>query len=117
MRGCSLDEAEEYGDCLTYGEGHYETWNAWRDGTLPLTSEVRDLRPIIAQAEYEEWPRGRVIYERSGDRFVVYADRQAFQHRGMLEKHLEMAPGQALLRTDPHYQSTRRLLAERGATA
>ncbi|MGC2222609.1 MAG: hypothetical protein WA624_09690 [Methylocella sp.] len=24
--GCRLDQAEPYGDCLTYGPGHYETW-------------------------------------------------------------------------------------------
>ncbi len=24
--GCPLDQAEPYGDCLTYGPGHYETW-------------------------------------------------------------------------------------------
>ena len=23
--GCPLDQAEPYGDCLTYGPGHYET--------------------------------------------------------------------------------------------
>jgi hypothetical protein len=24
--GCPLDQAEPYGNCLTYGPGHYETW-------------------------------------------------------------------------------------------
>jgi hypothetical protein len=24
--GCAVDQAEPYGDCLTYGAGHYETW-------------------------------------------------------------------------------------------
>jgi hypothetical protein len=28
--GCPLDQAEPYGDCLTYGPGHYETWARWR---------------------------------------------------------------------------------------
>jgi hypothetical protein len=28
--GCPLDQAEPYGDCLTYGPGHYETWDHWR---------------------------------------------------------------------------------------
>ncbi len=30
--GCPLDQAEAYGDCLTYGPGHYETWDHWRRG-------------------------------------------------------------------------------------
>jgi hypothetical protein len=24
--GCPLDEAEPYGDCLTYSPGHYKIW-------------------------------------------------------------------------------------------
>jgi NAD(P)-dependent dehydrogenase (short-subunit alcohol dehydrogenase family) len=28
--GCPLDQVEPYGDCLTYGPGHYETWDHWR---------------------------------------------------------------------------------------
>jgi hypothetical protein len=28
--GCSLDQAEPYGNCLTYGPGHYETCDHWR---------------------------------------------------------------------------------------
>jgi hypothetical protein len=33
--GCPLDQAEPYGDCLTYGPGHYETWAQWgRDKTV-----------------------------------------------------------------------------------
>ena len=28
--GCPLDEAEAYGDCLTYSPGHYKTWAQWR---------------------------------------------------------------------------------------
>jgi hypothetical protein len=28
--GCPLDQAEPYGDCLTYGLGRYETWAQWR---------------------------------------------------------------------------------------
>ena len=27
---CMLDEAESYGDCLTFGPGHYEIWRGWR---------------------------------------------------------------------------------------
>jgi hypothetical protein len=33
--GCPLDQAEPYGDCLTYGPGHYETWTHWRRSSSP----------------------------------------------------------------------------------
>jgi hypothetical protein len=34
--GCPIDQAESYGDCLTYGPGHYETWAQWRRATAAL---------------------------------------------------------------------------------
>lgn len=56
--GCALDEAEPYGDCLTYGPGHYETWSKWRrDRTID-----RELRGIVGSFEYEDWPRGRIVF-------------------------------------------------------
>ena len=27
---CPIDQAEPYGDCLTYGPGHYVIWAHWR---------------------------------------------------------------------------------------
>jgi hypothetical protein len=45
--GCWLDEAEPYGNCLTYGPGHYETWAQWRRGRRIdpiLRAIVRGLR-------------------------------------------------------------------------
>ena len=37
--GCPLDQAEPYGDCLTYGPGHYETWAHWLS--------VRPVDPVL----------------------------------------------------------------------
>ena len=61
--GCPLDRAEPYGDCLTYGPGHYETWAEWRkDRTLNPA-----LRALVRSYEYEDWPLGRIIFDRSRD--------------------------------------------------
>nr|WP_245216051.1 hypothetical protein [Pararoseomonas baculiformis] len=116
-RGCPLAVAEEYGDCLTFGEGHYDTWEAWRDGSLRLEPASLHLRRVIGRAEYEEWPRGRVVYERPAGLFVVYADRQAFPHRALVEARFGLPPGRSAMRTDLHYRSTRRLAATPGAPA
>jgi hypothetical protein len=70
--GCPLDQAEPYGDCLTYGPGHYETWAHWRRDR-PVDSV---LRAIVRTYEYEDWPRGRIVFDRSRDLFVLYADRK-----------------------------------------
>ena len=73
-RSCPLHAAEHYGDCLTFPHGHADTWHAWRRHTLPLP--VPALRSLVANTEYDHWPRGRIVYERLPARFVVYADRQ-----------------------------------------
>jgi hypothetical protein len=50
--GCPLDQAEPYGECLTYGPGHYETWARWRrDRTVEPA-----LRALVRSYEYEDWP-------------------------------------------------------------
>ena len=50
--GCPLDQAEPYGDCLTYGPGHYATWAQWRrDRTVDPA-----LRALVRSYEYEDWP-------------------------------------------------------------
>ncbi len=70
--GCSLDQAEPYGDCLTYGPGHYETWDHWRrDRTVDPA-----LRALVRSYEYEAWPRGRIVFDRARDLFILYADRK-----------------------------------------
>jgi hypothetical protein len=34
------------------------------------------LRAIVRSYEYEDWPRGRIVYDRSHDLFILYADRK-----------------------------------------
>jgi hypothetical protein len=66
--GCPLDQAEPYGDCLTYGPGHYETWAHWRrDKTMDPA-----LRAIVRSYEYEDWPRGRIVFDRARDLFIMW---------------------------------------------
>lgn len=71
----SLAQAEPYGGCLTSPAGHYELWERWRKmGVARLKSLGLPAR--IATSEYDEHPRGRVVYEQSSSRFVLYADRR-----------------------------------------
>lgn len=56
-------EAEDYGDFKTEPMAHYEFW--------PLLK-----RKLNLIGEYEDWPRGRVVYDMRQDRFIVYIDRQ-----------------------------------------
>jgi hypothetical protein len=104
---CALADAEEYGDCLTCPHGHYDLWEGWRIGSAPdgLTNIVRD-------AEYEEWPRGRVVFNFVQRRFIVYGDRQVFKYelQNLVVEHFGIpAEGNVEFAKDGHYQSTRSL--------
>ena len=103
-----LERAEEYGDCLTCPLSHYDAWEATKRGKpmlLPLTAATKAL---IAASEYEDWPRGRVTYDRSAKSFIIYTDRQVFHHASRVRAHFSL-PETTPLRTDPHYRHARRL--------
>jgi len=100
-----LAQAEPYGDCLTYSGGHYERWEVWQ------RLEAKQLRvdgfpSQISCSEYDHWPRGRVVYERPGKRFVIYADRRL--QRPELVAQLRAAFGlldtASMVLSDPHYR-------------
>jgi hypothetical protein len=72
---CPPTAADEYGDCLTSPAEHHKIWEGWRRGQ-PVPP-VASLAPIIAAGEYEQWPRGRILFERPANRFVIYAGSSA----------------------------------------
>jgi hypothetical protein len=101
--GCPLDQAEPYGDCLTYGPGHYETWDHWRrDRTVGPA-----LRAFVQSYEYEDWPRGRIVFDRSRDSFIIYADRKLLTPEmvARLETQFQLPEERTEIQSDLHYQS------------
>ncbi len=48
---CALDKAEPYGDCLTFGPGHYEIWEG-RRRSRELDAAART---VVRAHEYEAW--------------------------------------------------------------
>jgi hypothetical protein len=100
---CSLKEAAPYGTMLTCPHGHYEVWEQWR--------EARGRAAIVA-FEYEEWPRGRIVYSTEHERFILYADTQILRDPALMTA-IYARFGLSIERTDPkrdnHYRSTRRL--------
>jgi hypothetical protein len=102
--GCPMDQAEPYGDCLTYGPGHYETWAQWRrDRTVDLA-----LRAIVRSYEYEDWPRGRIVFDRSRDLFILYADRKLLTPATIarIKAQFHLPKKRTEVQSDFHYQST-----------
>ena len=100
---CSLKEAEPYGTMLTCPHGHYEVWEQWHKA---------GGRAAIAAFEYEEWPRGRIVYDRENERFILYADAQILRDAALIAAIHERF-GLPMERTDAkrdsHYRSMRRL--------
>jgi hypothetical protein len=97
-----LDQAEVYGDCLTYGPGHYETWAQWRrDRTVNPA-----LRGIVRSYEYD-WPRGRIVFDRARDLFILYADCKLLTpETSRTSKANFVCGGCTEAQSDGHYQST-----------
>jgi hypothetical protein len=99
---CPLDQAEPYGDCLTYGPGHYETWAQWRrDRTVDPA-----LRALARSYEYEDWPRGRIVLDRSRDLFIIYADRKLLAPATIahIATQFHLPPQRTEVQSDLHYQ-------------
>src|SRR5438874_1360018 len=78
---CSLQDAEVYGRMLTCPHGHYEVWDQWQNGAIPVRAGFASL---IAASEYEEWPRGRIVYNADSQRFILYADAQILRRPVLL---------------------------------
>jgi hypothetical protein len=101
--GCPLDQAEPYGDCLTYGPGHYKTWTHWRrDRTINPA-----VRAIVRSYEYEDWPRGRIVFDQSRDLFIIYADRKLLTRATIacIEIQFHLPAERTEIQSDWHCQS------------
>lgn len=70
-----VSQGERYGDAITQS-GHYELWEQ-----IQSESQNRSLSRVPQWSEYEEWPRGRVIYNTREKIFIVYADRKLLTNK------------------------------------
>ncbi len=101
-----LDEAEEYGDCLTHATGHYDRWQQWQclGGRALLAA---GYPKSILSTEYDEWPRGRVVYETPANRFILYADRRLQRPEivAALKSIFGIAAADVVVKSDLHYRT------------
>ena len=91
-----LSQAEPYGDHLTHARGHVEVWEHYqRAGVVPI------------DMEYEESPRGRVIYHTKTRRFTFLADPCILKDEGVVRKimaGMNLPSKNTDKRTDSHYR-------------
>lgn len=98
---------ESYGDFLTHG-AHYEYWRALAAlNAGDLRRRGLPLAPLWS--EYEEWPRGRVVFHIPSGRFVLYADRKllAADRIELIRRRFGLVESSFDVRTDAHYRSVR----------
>jgi hypothetical protein len=90
-----LSEADDYGDFKTHSRSHLDVWEQFqRDAKVPRESE------------YEEFPRGRVTYNRKTRRFTLLADSCILRAKGIVTKIMsEMnLPRKTETDIDSHYR-------------
>jgi hypothetical protein len=89
-----LDLAEEHARCKTHGRSHLEFW--------------QDLTRAGATVEgdYEEHPRGRIVYDTKTRQFTIYADKCIIRKKAVVREIMrEMnLPGGTKISTDSHYR-------------
>jgi len=101
----TLDDAETYGDCLTHAAGHYERWQEWQAlGSARLVAKGYPERIVLT--EYDNWPRGRIVYETQTRRFVIYADRrlQASGTIDAIKAAFGLGAATVIVKSDLHYR-------------
>lgn len=101
-----IDQAEEYGECITHPNGHYEFWESLAQLGAPALAS-RGLSTAPAWHDYEDFPRGRVVYWPQKQRFVIYADKR-LQTRCFIERlvaEFGIPDDSYALRSDPHYRT------------
>ena len=58
--------------------------------------------------EYEDWPRGRIVFDRSRELFIIFTDRKLLTPAmiARIETHFHLPAGRTEVQSDWHYQST-----------
>jgi hypothetical protein len=100
-----LDRAEAYGEHLTHPTGHLEFWERLR--RLPSsTFAARGWPTAIAVDEYEDHPRGRIVFHVPSGRFTLYADKRLHRRDVITELTTAFGISEGLceVRSDPHYR-------------
>ena len=91
-----LSGAEAYGDCQAHPRGHLDVWTEMQSrGLVPL------------DVEYEDPPRGRIMFDKRRDRFLLLADPCILRRRSLVKQivsRLHLPPERTEMDRDAHYR-------------
>jgi hypothetical protein len=90
-----LSEAEVYGDHLTHPRSHIDVW-----------AQLQKLGTAPRESEYEEHPRGRVMFHPSAEVYTILADRCILDRKDLIAEIKETLhlPKGTKTGSDPHYR-------------
>ncbi len=103
--GCILEEAEQAGDWIDYPGGHADYWERWQmAGSSWLTKNGLPLE--ILTTEYDDHPRGRIVFDQRANCFLLYADRrlQTSVTLDMIKQTFFLADYDTKVLSDLHYR-------------
>ena len=100
----AISAAEPYGNCMNHPMSHIDYW-----------TEHQTLGDLPRDTEYEEHPRGRVVFNTKTGRYSFCADRCILRKKSVVRRimkamHLPIESTDVL--TDGHYRCFRCLRAE-----
>jgi hypothetical protein len=91
-----VSAAEPYGDCVGHAKSHIAFW-----------SELQHARAIPWDVEYEDPPRGRVIFNLKTKKFNVYSDKCIRVQSAVVRKifrEFSLPTESAVITSDGHYR-------------
>ena len=93
--GAPLLEAEPYGELKNYKQSHYSLWEF-----------LRHSRIVPQDSDYEDYPRGRVVYNTRSDSLMFFADNCILKDKPMVRLLLGRLhlPLSTKTESDPHYK-------------
>lgn len=93
-----VSQAEPYADSLGHATGHIDHW-----------ALLQQSGAVPSEVEYEQHPRGRVVYDKRQETFHLLADKCILDRRDLITKikyELHLPKG-TKLGTDAHYRCYR----------
>ena len=94
-----VSQGELYGEILTHPRGHLQHWTELQRGEV-----------VPPDVEYEDPPRGRVVYHPGDKWFVFYADRCILMRKKLVERimrKMSLPAKRTKTSRDEHYRCSR----------
>jgi hypothetical protein len=97
--GTPVSDGEGYGENAIYGPSHYDKWR-----------ELQQNGVVPQECEYEEFPRGRVMFNRSTQTYLLLADGCILANKrllGQIMAEMHLPRKRTVMDADSHYRCFR----------